>query len=376
MIDASMIQAGGGFTYAVNVIPRLAQARPGGRFRVLVRSDRLARSLPDLPNLEVERLPAPTLGRRLRLALVEAPRLAAAWGADLYYSVAETAPPRAPCPVVASFQNLNVFAPFLVRWPLRTRLRLLTLNALARLSARRCERIHFVSEHGARSIGDALGMPERRRVAIHHGIDVAAWRRASRCERPSFERSYILSVSSVYPYKNYVRLIEAYAELARRRRDVPDLVIAGDDQDPPYSAEIQRARAATGGLAGAIHILGELPYSAIPGYYAGAAMFVFPSYFESFGLPLLEAMASDVPIVASELPTFREVAGDAALYADPFDAASIAAAMEQALFAPGVGEALVRRGRERVAGFTWEETAARLLATFDEVLAEHGAPPE
>ena len=372
MIDASMVQAGGGFTYAVNAIPALARARPGDRFRVFVRSPRLAQSLPPLPNLEIEALPPPSLWRRLRFNFVEAPRRAAAWGADLFYSVAETAPPRAPCPVIASFQNLNVFDPFLVPWPLRMRLRLLTLNALARLAARFSDRIHFVSEDFARTGGDALGMPERKRVAIHHGLDLPAWRRATET-RPSLDRPYILSVSSIYPYKNYVRLIEAYAELVARHPDAPDLVIVGDDQDPPYSERMRRARTATGELAARIHILGEVPYREVPGYYAGAELFVFPSYLESFGLPLLEAMASEVALVASELATFREVAADAALYFDPRDVGALARAMEEALYAPGTREALVRRGRERVARFTWEETAARLLATFDEVLSERAS---
>ncbi len=369
MIDASMVQGGGGFTYAVNIIPRLARGYPGDRFRVFLRSSQLAESMPSLPNLEIDRLREPSLARRLRFTYGKAPRLAAQWKADVFYSVGEYAPVTAPCPVIASFQNLNVFERSVVDWPLRQKLRLGVLNGLARLSAKRCDRIHFVSEHSAQTIGDSLGIPDRKRSWIHHGIDRAEWG-PTREARDPWQRPYILSVSSIYTYKNYVRLIEAYAELARQRPDLPDLVIVGDNQDAPYFERMQRARRATGDLAESIHILGEVPYREIRRYYAEAQLFVFPSYLESFGLPLLEAMASDVPLVASDLPTFREVAGDAAFYADPRDTHSLARAMHSALFAPGASEMLVKRGRERVRAFRWERTAEQLMALFESVLEE------
>lgn len=369
MIDASTVQGGGGFTYAVNIIPHLARSYPGDRFRVFLRSPTLAEALPSLPNLQIDPLSAPSLSKRLRFTYGEAPGLAAEWKADVFYSIGEYAPVNAPCPVIASFQNLNVFERNAVDWPLRQKLRLGILNGLARLSASRCDRIHFVSEQSAQTIGDSLGIPDRKRSWIHHGIDRTEWG-ATREARDPRQRPYILSVSSIYTYKNYVRLIEAYAELARERADIPDLVIIGDNQDAPYFEQMQRARLATGDLAESIRILGEVPYSEIRRYYAEARLFVFPSYLESFGLPLLEAMASDLPIVASDLPTFREVAQDAAFYADPHDAHSLAAAMHSALFAPGASEVLVKRGRERVRAFRWERTAEELMALFESVIRE------
>ena len=101
-----------------------------------------------------------------------------------------------------------------------------------------------------------------------------------------------------------------------------------------------------------------------------ADLFVFPSYLETFGHPLLEAMASKVPVVASNLPVFHEIGGDAAFYADPYDPHSLARAMEEALFIPEARKLLVKRGLERVARFSWDRTASRLLALFDEVLQE------
>jgi glycosyltransferase involved in cell wall biosynthesis len=150
------------------------------------------------------------------------------------------------------------------------------LRDLARFSASVCDRILFVSQDSADWIGDSIGLAPEKRVVVHHGIDREAWSAASK--PPVHPWPYILSVSSIYRYKNFVKLIEAYALLAKRRRDVPDLMIVGDDQDPEYARKMEAARAATRSLAEHIHIRGEIPYSEIPSWYAGAELFVFPSY--------------------------------------------------------------------------------------------------
>jgi glycosyltransferase involved in cell wall biosynthesis len=371
LIDGTMAKGGGGFTYLVNIIPHLTAMAPGDRFRLLVRSERLARSIAPSPNLEVDLLPSASWRERLRFTHVEVPRLAKRWGADLYFSAGESAPLRAPCPTIASFRNPNIYTDMDQGWGWKQRVRLRLLREVSRMSARACNRIMFVSEDSARWIGDSLSIPTARRAVVHHGIDLDAWKRGAAEFSPlPWDSSYILSVSSVYRYKNYVRLIEAYTALARRREDMPDLIIIGDDQDPDYSARMQQARDAAGELADRIHLLGEVPYGDIKDYYAGADLFVFPSYLETFGHPLLEAMASDVPTVAADIPVFREIAGDAAFYADPYKTESLASAMEEALFTPRARETLRKRGRDCVRAFSWDRTARNLYALFDEVLSE------
>jgi glycosyltransferase involved in cell wall biosynthesis len=367
-----MARGGGGFTYLVNLLPELARVAPAHRFRVFVADRRLAEAIPEAGNLEVVFLGQLSSRQRLRFTYLQARRRADEWKASIYFSVAEMAPLRAPCPTIASFRNPNVFTLGKGQgFAAKQRIRLRALHGLARLSATRCDRIMFASEDSARWIGDSIGLPERKRCAIHHGIDAELWTSsAGRVER---ERPYLLSVSSVYSYKNYVRLIEAYAELAQRRPELPDLLIIGDDQHPSYSRRMEAARRETGELAQRIQILGEVPYAEMPRYYRGAALFVFPSYLETFGHPLLEAMASEVPLVASDIPVFREIAADAALYADPFEPASLAASMESALFDAGVGERLVERARERLHRFTWRRTAERLVTLFEAALEEDAA---
>jgi glycosyltransferase involved in cell wall biosynthesis len=375
LIDGTMAKGGGGFTYLVNIVPRITALAPEDRFRLLVRSERLAGSIEPCPNLEVDLLPEVSPLQRLRFTYRDLPRLVKAWGADLYFSAGESAPLRASCPMIASFRNPNVYTSIDQGWSWKQQLRLRVLREVSRLSSRACDRIMFVSEDSARWIGDSLNVPEQRRAVVHHGMDADAWATGPRDPIAApYRPSYILSVSSIYRYKNFVKLIDAYAVLARRREEVPDLIIIGDDQDPEYAAQMERARLATGeDIAERIHILGEVPYAQIKDYYAGADLFVFPSYLETFGHPLLEAMASGVPTVAADIPVFREVAGDAAFYADPYKTDAFASAMEDALFAPRAREAMVKRGRERVRAFSWDATARNLSALFDDVLSDRAA---
>jgi len=367
LIDATMIRGGGGFTHLVNTVPELVLQAPEDHFRVLCGSERVAAALPTAPNLDVVSLGEMGLRERFRFTYLGAARYAKQWGADLYFSASEMAPLNAPCPTIAAFQNANVtnmgrgqsLTP-------KQKLRFRLLNRIARFTARRVDRALFVSDWAAGEMGEALGIPEARRAAIPHGIDPTRWRRDPEAEAQL--QPYILAVSSIYPYKNYVRLIEAYAELARQG-DTPDLVIVGDNQDEQHYQDMLAAREATGEVAEQIYIVGEVSYDEVHDFYKNASLFVFPSWLESFGIPLLEAMASDTPIVASDLPVFREIARDAALYADPHDPKAIAGAMAEALYVPGAARQLVKAGRERLREYTWQRSASQLLALFRDTVA-------
>ncbi|MGI9590379.1 MAG: glycosyltransferase family 4 protein [Myxococcota bacterium] len=372
LIDATMARKGGGFTYLVNLLPRMVEAGPGHRFRVLLRSAELQASLPAAGNLEVSLLPEVGLPGRLRFTYGQAAGEAQRWQADVYFAAGDLVPLRAPCPMIASFRNPNVFTELDQGWYAYQVFRLGMLRALSRVAGRVCDRILFVSEDSARWIGERIGLPEHKRAVVHHGIDPSRFAVAP--ARPLHPRPYVLSVSTIYRYKNFVRLIEAWTELARRRPDAPDLVIVGDDMDPDYSAKMRSARDAAGALASRIKLVGEVPYAEVPAWYAGASLFAFPSYLETCGHPLLEAVAADVPILAADLPVSREVAADAALYADPHDTADWVAALERALTEDTLREDLRKRGRERLTHFTWQASAQAHLALFDEVVSEASPP--
>jgi len=374
VIDGSMAKGGGGFTYLINIIPELAAQAPDDQFKVILGHEPLAAAMPDLPNVEIDFVGRVGVLKRLQFTYGQAAQKARDWDADLYFSASDWLPPTLDCPGAVALRNPNIFAEGAAKdlsW--RQKIRLQILRGAARLSARVAERVMFVSDDSADWIGDSIGLPEAKRTVIHHGIDASEWQQAD--PKPSLHsRPFILSVSSVYPYKNYVRLIEAYTQMARRNPDVPDLVIIGDNQCDATMQAMFEARDAAGEFAEWIHILGEVPYAEIREYYREASLFVFPSYLETFGHPLLEAMAAEVPLVASDIPVFREVAQDAAIYADPFSVEALATAMEQAMASETGRKNLIKRGRERLQEFRWSRSATKLLAMFDEILEEDSKP--
>jgi len=341
LIDGRMAaDVGGGFTYLANIVPRLARENPNADFLLLLRNERLASQLRPAENLEIRRVsPRGRLGH-LAFTFVSGPRLAREWNADLYFSVSEYAPANAPCPVIASFRNPNVFTRLDQGWSASDRVRLWALKILARLSASTCSRIMFVSRDSASWIGDTIGLPEDRRAVIHHGIDLARWGQRDSVDSPH-PRPYILSVSTIYRYKNFPRLIRGWTELAARNLDAPDLVIAGDVQDTDAYEAMENARREAGPvLSRRIHLLGEVPYHEIRRWYAGASLFVFPSYLE-------------------------------ALYVDPMEPSAFAKAMETLLSDQQMRRAFTTAGRRRVERFLWDDTARNLASLFREVIAEH-----
>jgi glycosyltransferase involved in cell wall biosynthesis len=369
ILDGSMVWGGGGLTFLTRIVPWLARLSPGDSFRVFVRNPLCLEQMPDLPNLEVELLQGKGFFERFRFTYLRAPRIARQWEADLLFSFGDYAPLWSPCPVIASCQNPNVFTELDQGWVWYDVLRLRILRALAGVSARRCARILFVSRDSARWMGDAIGLPEEKRLWLHHGLDLEEWA-APGSDRAPREEGPILSVSSVYRYKNYLRLMEAYALLLRRGLELPDLVIVGEDQDTEYFVQMKELKRQLGEIGERIHFLEGVPYEEIRDHYAAARLFVFPSYLETFGIPLIEALASGLPVVASDIPVFREIAAEAPLYVAPHDTESIAAGIERLLFDEEARRSHAQRSRERAREFSWERSARKLLHAFDAVLAE------
>ena len=188
-------------------------------------------------------------------------------------------------------------------------------------------------------------------------------------EKYGVRRPFVLFVSSLWPYKNCEGLIRAFAH-ARAELGGHQLVVVGPGRDTTYTGGL-RALAAELGVADDVVWVGGVPLAETADFYRAADVFVYPSFNETFGLPLLEAMACACPVVTSDRSAMPETAGGAALLADPHDPASIAAAMLEAV--GEAGEKLRRLGPERAADFTWAATAAQTLEVYRSVHAARKA---
>lgn len=188
---------------------------------------------------------------------------------------------------------------------------------------------------------------------------------ASVLARLGLTAPYILYVGSVEPRKNLSRLLEAFARL---RADAPGyrlvIVGAGRWKTTPIFKTVARL-----GLEPYVSFTGYVAEEDLPALYAGAALFVFPSLYEGFGLPVLEAMACGTPVITSNVSSLPEVAGDAALTVNPFDVEAIADTMRRVLADPALAAHLRERGLARARQFSWERTARETLAVYERVLA-------
>jgi alpha-1,3-rhamnosyl/mannosyltransferase len=173
---------------------------------------------------------------------------------------------------------------------------------------------------------------------------------------------YVLYFGSNKPHKNVPRLVQAFAQARIEAQGSRiELVVAGhwDERYPEAKQAAERL-----GLKDTVKFIGPVKDADLPALYGGAELFVFPSEYEGFGLPVLEAMACGAPVVCSSRSSLPEVAGDAALLCDPQDVESLARTIEQALTDRDLRAALQQRGLARAAQFSWEQAAQRTLGVY------------
>jgi alpha-1,3-rhamnosyl/mannosyltransferase len=287
------------------------------------------------------------------------PVMAARRKLDLIHGLANLVPPVSPAvPTVVTLLDVT-WAHFPETMHRRATL---ARRVLAPLCARAADRVIAISDAAKRDIVETLGLDPGKVDVTPLGV-----RRSEPRERVSADEirgrfgigpgPVVLCVAQKREHKNLARLIRAAAALDG---DV-QLVLAGEST--PHESDL-RALAVDLGAAERVHFPPWISDAELEGLYELASCFVLPSFMEGFGLPLLEAMQHGVPVVCSNVSSLPEVAGDAALYFDPSSEQEITRAIERLVRDPGLVDDLVRRGYERCAVFTWEETARRTFATY------------
>ncbi|HXC46302.1 MAG TPA: glycosyltransferase family 1 protein [Solirubrobacteraceae bacterium] len=364
-------ETGGMEVVARELAPALLRVAPDVRFTAFVNREVAAAKDP----LWGELLPAVTVpvNARNRMQWVAGeqlllPRLAARAGVDLVHSLASTAPARGRFRRVVTVHDL-IYA----RFPeAHAGIRDLGMRVLVPLAVRRSDRVMVDSQSTRDDLVELLGTDPERIDVVPLGIGTVA--RSEPLPEHELrerlrlgERRVALSLSAKRPHKNLLALIGALALIAPERR--PLLVLPG--YPTAHEAEL-RERARNVGVEGDVRFLNWLSGEEFEGLWQVAQAFVYPSLYEGFGLPVLEAMARGVPVACSNASSLPEVAGDAALLFDPHDERAIAAALERLLSGGDEDRAEVKRlrarGAERAHEFTWERTARLALESYGRAL--------
>ncbi len=240
-------------------------------------------------------------------------------------------------------------------------------------SIRRADRVITVSEFCRSEILHFFDLPPERVAVTPLGVTPNYFRLPSieRMERLRFTYKlpprFILSVATLEPRKNHVTLLRAFARLLSLTRDPTLQCVLAGGNGWLYDDIYREVRALK--IGDRVRFLGYVPDRDLPGLYRAAALFAFPSLYEGFGLPPLEAMASGTPVVVAAAGSLPEVCGDAALRADPGDPDALASRMADILSKPALRETLVERGRERARAFDWRRTAKLTLRVYREAAA-------
>jgi glycosyltransferase involved in cell wall biosynthesis len=229
---------------------------------------------------------------------------------------------------------------------------------LSRLCARDADRVLTISHAAREDIVASLGLDAGKVDVAPLGVRPPE----GQARRELSRGRVVLCVAQKRPYKNLGILIRALAELD----DNTTLVLAG--APTPHEEEL-KALAAELGVGGRVHFPGWVSEAELEALYREARCFVLPSLIEGFGLPILEAMARDVPVACSNRPALPEVAGDAALLFDPNDQQAVTAAIRTLLDDDDLARSLVERGRQRVAEFSWQRTAEATLECYRRAIA-------
>ena len=233
---------------------------------------------------------------------------------------------------------------------------------LVRAAARRADAVVTPSEHARTEMIELYRLDPRRVDVVPGGVARAFQDNLPPAPRPDGdERLRILAVGTLQPRKNLLRLMDAVAIVGERRPVL--LRVVGP---PGHQAEQIRARL---GSRAEVELAGYVTEEQLASEYRAADVFAYPSIYEGFGLPVIEAMACGTPVVTSTGGSLPEVAGDAAVIVDPYDVEAIADAIARIADDPDLRARLQARGRERAAEYTWARSAEALVATYRRVAA-------
>jgi glycosyltransferase involved in cell wall biosynthesis len=356
--------SGVGF-YVLELIRAFSRIDADHTFHILVHGESAIEDLAPDPRFRIHQTPASPeshpwgdLWEELVL-----PRLAASVQADVLHGPAFLIPlRRTKIATVVTIHDLVAFThPRTIPWKYA-----LYMRRRIRRAVQTAQRTICVSESAKRDVLRLLAPSEEKIACIHHGVAERFHPQTDERidevrRRHGLARPYILFVGNLEPRKNLGGLVRAFRIVRRDEKEPLDLVVAG--QIAWKSDELLRELGEED-VRDSIRLTGYFPAEDLPALYSGARAFVFPTLWEGFGMPVLEAMACGAPVVASRVPSIQEIAGDAAILVDPNSPDSIASGIREALLGPR--DEWSRGGIKQAAQFSWLSTALHTLRVYEE----------
>ncbi len=363
-IDAHSVGAGlaGNESYATNLIEALAEIDQVNDYTLYVTKRQAVERFSNrwqnfvvrqtVPHTPLIRIPL-SLSKELRQHPVDV------------LHVQFTAPPFAPCRVVCTIHDL-AFEHLPETFKRRSWMQ---LRVTVRQTAKKAARIITLSEYSRQDIAETYGIPAEQ-ITVTHGAAPAHFEPVTsekelRSVRQTYgiEGEYLLTVGSIQPRKNLTRLIAAYSRLRTKRakRKLPKLVLVGK-RAWLYSETLKAIE--DFGVSDSVILTGYVPEADLPALYSGALCFIYPSYFEGFGLPPLEAMKCGVAVIVGNRTSLPEVVGSAAVLIDPFDIDALAFAIEKLIDDSDFRSKLRVQGLARSKKFSWHSTAQQTLEVY------------
>lgn len=363
--------------YARHVLEALAaygrDAQPEAQFTALVSPTARAEVMQVSPPMRLMSASRTTENpwSRIWVEQIETPRVLHEIRADLYHGLLNVLPLRTTLPTVVSIMDLSFLTrPETHKWFNRNYLRL-----LARRSCHKAARIIAISEYTKRDIVQHLGVSAERIVTIPLGV-TEHYHRPSEAALAAFRQAHgigpqsIFYLGSIEPRKNLNRLIEAFAQLRHTDAGTRPQLFIGGALGWHYDALLSRIQ--TAGLGEHIKLLGRVAEADLPSWYAACTTFCYPSLYEGFGLPVLEAMACGAAVVTSNVTSLPEVVGEAGLMVEPTDTAALSAALQRMLDDAALRQHLSKQAMRQAATFTWRRVAEQTLRVYEAVRTRKG----
>lgn len=367
-IDARKAQDFGIGTYVRNLVQALAGLDRENRYVLFIRpqDQELFRELPETFRTVVESAPFYSLRELAALSLqIVKQRL------DLYHATHYVLPLLLPSRVVVTIHDIIhlLYPDFLPN-----RFAFLYAQRMIRRSLSRGDRVIAVSGNTRADLLRYFDVDNRKIEVIYNGVEDLYRRRVGPEELEHWQQAlgiappYLLFVGNPKPHKNLDTVVKAYARARQQAGFTAPLVCVGNRAANEFKI---RQRAESLGVGSHVRLLGHVPQEALPAIYQGATLFLYPTLYEGFGLPIVEAMASGLPVITSNTSALKEIGQGYALLVEPLDVAGMADAIARAMTDTELRSDLAERGLRRSEDFRWQEAAARTLGLYRSLL-----PPE